>query len=70
MTEFNLSNKEIILPLGKLFFKEDVKEFITNYENIIIEEINKTDGSQDFNLNNLYERISIKRCKIEGDKLI
>ena len=47
-----------------------VKEFIKEEDNIIMQEINKTDGSVGFDLNNLFQRICIRRNKLAGDKLI
>ena len=48
---------------------KDVKEFIKKNDKVIIEEINKTDGSIDFDLNNLYARICRRTNKLAGEDL-
>ncbi len=48
---------------------EYIKIFIKKNDKIIIEEINKTNGSFEFDLNNLYSRICRRINKLAGEEL-
>ena len=74
MTEKTLSDKreKVYVARGKSFFiysGKDVKEFIKKEDKIVIEEVDKTDGSIDFDLNNLAKRIKARRNKLAGKNL-
>lgn len=50
--------------MGYYYPEEAIEEFIRKLDEIIIQEINKTIGSVDFDLNNLYDRINIRKRKL------